>query len=187
MEATQMSPVRKQVDHAKRLEGEDLHDLCEATHTAILDGGGFGWLEPPSHDFLMSFWRGVLLVPERELFVARLNGTICGSAQLVLPPRNNEAQRYAATVTGSFLAPWARGHGLARDLMVAMEAWARERRLKVLNLDARETQQAAIRLYKSLGYEHWATHPHYAWVRGDTIRGFFFFKDLTTTDQPPDR
>jgi ribosomal protein S18 acetylase RimI-like enzyme len=53
--------------------------------------------------------------------------------------------------------------------------------------DVRETQQAAIRLYKSLGYEHWATHPHYAWVRGDTIRGYFFFKDLTTTDQPPDR
>ncbi len=36
-------------------------------------------------------------MPERLLFVGRLDGIIVGSAQLVRPPRNNEAQAFAAT------------------------------------------------------------------------------------------
>ena len=41
---------------------------------------------------LETYFRGVLLVPERELFLARLDGLVVGSAHLVRPPRNNEAQ-----------------------------------------------------------------------------------------------
>ena len=63
-----------------------------------------------------TYFRGVLLVPERELFVARLNGEIVGSAILVRPPRNNEAQAFAAHLMHSYVAPYARGHGLARML-----------------------------------------------------------------------
>ena len=53
-------------------------------------------------------FRGVLLVPERELFVARLNGEIVGSAILARPPRNNEAQAFAASLMHSYIAPYAR-------------------------------------------------------------------------------
>jgi hypothetical protein len=94
--------------------GTDLEDLCDATEAAIGDGGGFGWVEAPPRHVLEAYWRGVLLVPERSLFVARLDGTICGSAQLARPPRNNEAQAFAAQMMSNFIAPWARGHGLAR-------------------------------------------------------------------------
>ena len=41
---------------------------------AIIDGGGFGWVNAPGRLALETYFRGVLLVPERELFVARLNG-----------------------------------------------------------------------------------------------------------------
>ena len=61
---------------------------------------------------LESYFRGVLLMPERLLFTARLDGVIVGCAQLVRPPRNNEAQAFAATLMHSFIAPYARGHGL---------------------------------------------------------------------------
>jgi hypothetical protein len=44
---------------------------------------------------LETYFRGVLLVPERELFLARLDGHVVGSAHLVRPPRNNEAQATA--------------------------------------------------------------------------------------------
>ena len=166
------------VERAEALGSADLHDLCEATDMAILDGGGFGWLKPPPRDRLETYWRGVLLVPERALFLARLDGTICGSAQLVRPPRNNEAQRYVATLQHSFVAPWARGHGLARMLVSAVEAAARAEHFRVLNLDVRETQTAAIRLYHALGYVHWGTHPRYARVHGRDVAGLYFYKEL---------
>lgn len=167
------------VERVNELSDIDLHDLCEATDVAIIDGGGFGWLKPPARRTLEAYWRGVLLVPERELFVARLDGVACGSAQLVKAPRNNEAQRYLAHMQSEFVAPWARGHGLARMLVEAVEARARAEGLRTLNLDVRETQAAAIKLYESLGFTHWGTHPHYARVRGQDVAGLFFYKELS--------
>jgi ribosomal protein S18 acetylase RimI-like enzyme len=157
---------------------QDLHALCEATDAAILDGGGFGWVNPPGRRALEAYFRGVLLVPERELFVARLNGNIVGSAHLVRPPRNNEAQSFAAHLMHAFTAPYARGHGLARLLTLMVEERARELGYQILNLDVRETQEAAIRLYESLGYVRWGEHPEYAQVRGRVIRGFYYYKRL---------
>src|SRR5690606_34267966 len=182
-----MRAPKPTVEHTTELSDTDLHDLCEATDMAVLDGGGFGWLKPPPRHRLESYWRGVLLVPERELFLARLDGVACGSAQLVKPPRNNEAQRFAATLQHSFVAPWARGHGLARMLVKAVEQRARSEHFRILNLDVRETQTVAIKLYESLGYVKWGTHPHYARVRGRDVQGHFFYKELTkkkTQDEP---
>lgn len=166
------------VERATSFTDEDLAALCEATDAAILDGGGFGWVSPPGRQALERYFRGVLLVPERELFLARLDGTIVGSAQLVRPPRNNEAQAFAAHLMHAFVAPFARGFGLARMLTLRVEEAARAMGYHVLNLDVRETQTAAIALYETLGYTAWATHPAYARVGGQTIAGRFFFKLL---------
>ena len=94
------------------------------------------------------------------------------------PPRNNEAQAFAAQLMHAFIAPYARGHGLARMLTLRVEEGARALGYQVLNLDVRETQEAAIRLYESLGYDRWGEHPDYARVRGQTVRGFFYYKLL---------
>ena len=167
------------VGRIETLKGADLHDLCDAADDAIKAGGGFGWLEPPPRDVMERYWKGVLVVPERILFVCRLDGVICGSAQLVKPPRNNEAQAHAANLTTSFVAPWARGHGLARRLTLAVEEEARASGFRILNLDVRETQDAAITLYESLGYKRWGTHPFYALVKGRPLAGYFYAKSLT--------
>jgi ribosomal protein S18 acetylase RimI-like enzyme len=167
------------VEIVERLRPSDLNDLCDAAHAAIADGGGFGWLVPPSREVLERYWKGVLVVPERMLFVIRLDGVIAGSAQLVRPPRNNEAQAHSATLTTAFVAPWARGHGLARTLTLAVEAAARETGVRVLNLDVRETQSAAVALYGSLGYRRIGRHPLYAMVDGVPVAGLYFFKDLS--------
>ncbi|WP_029010861.1 GNAT family N-acetyltransferase [Azospirillum halopraeferens] len=169
-----------------RLRAADLHDLCDAADEAIRAGGGFGWVEPPPRDVMERYWKGVLVVPERMLFVGRLDGVIAGSAQLQRPPRNNEAQAHAGTLTTSFVAPWARGHGLARRLTLAVERAAREAGLRILNLDVRETQEAAIVLYEHLGFTRWGTHPYYAQVDGKPVAGHFYFKDLTSNPQPDD-
>lgn len=166
------------VERATGLDDEDLQALCEAADAAILEGGGFGWVKSPGRLALTSYFRGVLLVPERELFIGRLNGTIVGSAQLVRPPRNNEAQAFAATLMHAFIAPYARGHGLARLMTQRVEEGARALGYQVLNLDVRETQEPAIRLYEGLGYRRWGEHPAYARVSGRTIRGLYYTKLL---------
>jgi ribosomal protein S18 acetylase RimI-like enzyme len=170
------------VEEMTALRGTDLDDLCDAASDAIGAGGGFGWLAPPVRDSMEAYWRGVLLIPERRLFVGRLDGTIAASAQLVRGPRNNEAQAHAAHLTTSFVAPWARGHGLARMLTLAVETAARAAGFRALNLDVRETLGAAIQLYHSLGYQHFGTHPHYALVDGQYVNGLYFWKDLEGTE-----
>lgn len=160
------------------LKRNELEELCEAAELAIEAGGGFGWLKPPHRNILEIFWKGVTLVPDRVLFVGRLDGTIAASAQLVRPTRNNEAQGHSAQLTTSFVAPWARGHGLARQLTLAVEDEARKRGVKVLNLDVRETQQAAISLYRNLGYHEVGRHPRYAQVDGTYVGGLYFWKSL---------
>ncbi len=157
----------------------DLHDLCDAADDAIKAGGGFGWLRPPPREVMERYWMGVLMVPERTLYVGRLDGVIAGSAQLVRPPKNNEAQAHAASLTTSFVAPWARGHGLARMLTLAVEREARGAGFSVLNLDVRASQEAAIQLYERLGFRRWGTHPDYARVDGRPMAGHFYAKDLT--------
>jgi len=166
------------VERVAHFNDEDLHDLCEAADAAIIDGGGFGWVAPPGRKALERYFKGVLLVPERELFCARLNGRMVGSAQLVRPPKNNEAQAFAAHLMHSFIAPYARGHGLARLLTHRVEEGARALGYYLLNLDVRETQDAAIALYESMGYIRWGVHPSYARVAGKTIRGVFYYKLL---------
>lgn len=169
---------RISVERLERFEGSDLADLCDATETAILAGGGFGWLKPPPRETLERFWRGVLLVPERIVFIGRLDDTIAGSAQLTRPPRNNEAQAHMAWITTNFVAPWARGHGLARALTVAVEDAARDDGFQFLALDVRATQDAAIQLYESLDYEKWGENPNYAFVEGKLVAGYYYTKRL---------
>ena len=160
------------------LTGSDLNDLCDATDAAIQAGGGFGWVKLPARDILERYWKGVLTMPQRLLFVARLDGVICGTAQLVLPPKNNEAQSFAVQLTTNFIAPWARGYGLAQMLLAQVEDSARGKGFAVINLDVRETQGAAIKLYESKGYTHFGTHPYYAKVGGETVAGRYYFKAL---------
>ncbi len=166
------------VDRAGELSEDDLAALCDATNAAIIDGGGFGWINPQGRVSLESYFKGVLLVPERQLFIVRLDGVVVGAVQLVRPPRNNEAQAFAAHLQHSFIAPYARGHGLARMMTQRVEESARALGYHVLNLDVRETQEAAIALYESMGYIRWGVHPVYARAGGRTVRGIHYFKIL---------
>jgi ribosomal protein S18 acetylase RimI-like enzyme len=166
------------VEIAQSLSDHDLGDLCEATNAAIIEGGGFGWVGSQDRAVLARHFRGVLLVPDRVLLLARLDGVVVGSAQLVRPPRNNEAQAFAAQLTHAYIAPYARGFGLARRLVGRVEEQAASMGIRVLNLDVRETQAIAIKLFEDLGYVRWGTHPAYARVDGRTVAGHSYYKLL---------
>lgn len=170
--------AKVRIERLTQYSGTDLDDLCDATEAAIVEGGGFGWLKPPPRHILENYWKGMLLVPDRRLVVGRLDGVICGSAQLSRAPRNNEAQSMAGTLSAAFVAPWARGHGIGRRIVTEIEQLARELGLRVLNLDLRDTQGAAIGLYESMGYQRWGTHPFYAFVDDRFVTGHYYFKRL---------
>ena len=170
------------IEEIKDFHGADLDDLMAATKEAIVEGQGFGWLRPPPRDKLESYWKGVLLVPERSLFVARLNGTIVGTIQLVLPPANNEAGAFCGELSTFFVVPWARGFGLARGLLRQIEMAAVERGLLQLDFHARADRKAAISLCENAGFQRWGVKQRYALVDGKFIAGYYYSKAL---DQEP--
>ncbi|MFT8680237.1 1-(5-phosphoribosyl)-5-[(5-phosphoribosylamino)methylideneamino]imidazole-4-carboxamide isomerase [Gluconacetobacter sp.] len=170
-------------ERVQSLTEDELQALCEATDAAILDGGGFGWLNVPGRQAMERYFRGLLMVPERMLFVVRLDGVIVGGTQLVRPPRNNEAQAMSATLMHLYVAPYARGRGLGRLLLLEAEQCARAMGYQILNLDVRETQEAAIRLFRAFGFYQWGTHPSYARADGRTMRGLFFTKRLQDNER----
>jgi ribosomal protein S18 acetylase RimI-like enzyme len=162
----------------KPLSIADLNDLCDATDAAIKAGGGFGWVNLPSRDILERFWQGIIVMPLRMLFIARLDGTVCGTCQLIRPPQNNEAQQHALQMTGLFLTPWARGRGLSRMLLEHAEQAAAAQGYRVINLDVRETMDTAIALYEGAGYQKIGENPYYAMINGQFIKGLYYTKKL---------
>ena len=109
---------------------------------------------PPRRDVMETYWKGVLMVPERTLIVGRLDNVIVGSAQLVRPTKNNEAQAHSGAADHQLHG--AVGARPRRSRRMITESGRRTTRARsgmtVLNLDVRETQEAAaITLYRSLG------------------------------------
>ena len=136
-------------------------------------------MRPPSRQRLEAYWRGVVLVPERELFIGLVDGSVAGSVQLVKPSPNFEAVRFNSDIETHFVAPWGRGHGLARHLLEAAEHAAIEDGFSVMRLDVRATQERAMSLYESCGYERWGTLDRYHKVNDEMIAGHFYVKTLT--------
>jgi ribosomal protein S18 acetylase RimI-like enzyme len=170
-----MDPVPT-VERLESLNDGDLQDLCDATDAAIKGGGGFGWVELPAREALERYWQGVLAMPARILLVARLDGVICGTCQLLEPPKNNEAQKHLVKLTTNFIAPWARGHGLAKMLLEKAEEVALEEGFAVVNLDVRETLEEAIALYENMEYVRIGVHPYYARAEGKVLKGYYYYK-----------
>ncbi|GBQ32772.1 histone acetyltransferase HPA2 [Acetobacter fabarum DSM 19596] len=175
-----MSRVTR-VQRILSLEEDDLQALCESVDAAILDGGGFGWLQPQGRQVLERYFRGLLLVPERMLFAIRLDGVIVGGAQLIRAPRNNELQAMCITLAHLFVAPYARRQGLGAALLQEVENAARNMGFRVLNVDVLQTQTAAIALFEKTGFHIWGKHPFYARVGDELVSGLFLTKCLDDT------
>ena len=156
----------------------DLADLCNITEQAIKAGGGFGWLKVPPMGVLKKYWKGIAVVPNRKLVVGRLNNAIAGTLQLIFSPSNNEAQQRNFNIVSHFVVPWGRGFGLAKAMIDKAELVGLQNGANCAQLDVRETQEAAIKLFKSKGYSKWGTNPYYAVVDGKKIKGYYYYKKL---------
>lgn len=166
------------VEKKTALTPTELEELCIATEDAIRDGIGFNWMTPPQRETLESYWNGVLIVPHRSLFVGKLDNVVAASIQLVRPSKTKETSAFAANIEAHFVAPWARGHGLAKMLLDLAEREAAKDGFSVINLSVRQSQERALTLYREHGYTEWGTMPYYEYVNASMVSGHFFYKKL---------
>ena len=166
------------VDSLKKISETDLADLCNVTEQAIKAGGGFGWLTIPPIETLKNYWNGLILIKSNILIVGRLNGNIAGASQISFYPPNNEAQKNISKIQSHFVAPWARGYGLAKAMIDQTILISKENNKKSIQLDIRETQSEAIKLFENKGFVKWGENPSYAFINGNPIKGYYFYKNL---------
>jgi len=100
----------------------------------------FGSVDPSTHE------RNLILLAEMEQRAV-------GKAELLLAPVGLEVADPVGYIKRVVVRPDVRGHGLARQMMQFLIAYARiELHLKSLDLHVWEENQTALRLYESLGF-----------------------------------
>jgi ribosomal protein S18 acetylase RimI-like enzyme len=141
----------------------DVAMLAGILHAVVHMGAGVSFVVPFSLDDARAFWVDKVLPGTRgrtrRVVVARLDAVIVGTAQidLMVPPN----QQHRAEVVKLLVHPSARRRGIARALMVALEAIALAEGRTLLTLDT-WTGGYAERLYQSLGYTTVGVIPRYA-------------------------
>jgi len=160
----------------------DLDALADILHAVVHDGAGVSFVVPFSRDEARAFWVHRVLpgvrAGSRRVLLARLDGRIVGTVQLDMATPPNQPHR--ADVLKLLVHPAMRRRGIARALMLALEAAARADGRTLLTLDT-WTGSHAESLYRSLGYVTLGVIPRYA--RGSTTPALepatFMYKELS--------
>ena len=98
-------------------------------------------------------WRSGFPTDQRGAnFVGRLDGAEAGMCAVIMPADPLGEREPEPLLVAMWLAPAARGTGLAEALVRAAEKWCVEHDLSRMRLDVVEDNQRAIRLYERLGY-----------------------------------
>ncbi len=176
-----MESVNHEISVSKLIKFKtgELQELTKSTKNAINAGMGFGWVNMPTEEKLNLYWKGVLLVPNRWLFVGYFDGIIAGSIQVVTSTPSGEASNFRVSIDTHFVATWARGHGLARALIEKAENEALINGYSLILLDVRESQERAIKLYEQMNYIRWGTLPNYHKIGNNKmVAGHYYYKNI---------
>ncbi|WMS44972.1 GNAT family N-acetyltransferase [Acuticoccus sp. MNP-M23] len=143
--------------------GVDVAGLGGLLHACVMAGASVGFIAPFARNEAEAFWRENIAPRVASgaitLLTARTaDDAIAGTAQLITAMPANQPHR--ADVAKVLVHPDHRRKGIARALMAALEAEARQRNKTLLTLDTR-TGDAAEPLYASLGYTTVGVVPDY--------------------------
>ncbi|AYM76749.1 GNAT family N-acetyltransferase [Janthinobacterium agaricidamnosum] len=140
-----------------------LPELGALLQDCVHDGASIGFILPFDTAASQAFWTDNVLPAVtrgvRLLLVAEVEGKVAGAVQLDWDTNPNQAHR--AEVRKLLVAPAFRRHGIARQLMRALEEQARQLPCSLLTLDTRSGDHAQA-LYLSLGYVVAGCIPAYA-------------------------
>lgn len=161
-------------------EAEAIASALAALHEdAFRAGMALGMLESIGRDGLERSYREAVAAlddRERALLVAEDDGAILGMAQLARSGAMNAEHR--AEVRRVAVADAARGRGVGRELMAAIEDAARALQISLLWLTTHEGSDGCA-FYEALGYRKMGVMPAYSRRPDGTLSpGAFYYKEL---------
>jgi GNAT superfamily N-acetyltransferase len=152
--------------------------LAKVLLDCVEGGASVSFMLPMEEEKALQFWRGVadsVGRGERTLIVAEDAQGIAGTVQLITDMPDNQPHR--ADVAKLLVDRRARGAGIGRRLMEAVEEAARTQHRSLLVLDT--ANATAERLYERLGWQRVGAIPDYACLpSGELCATTFFFKRL---------
>jgi GNAT superfamily N-acetyltransferase len=166
------------IEEARSLDG--LIDGLASVLTDAVDGGAsVGFVTPFSQSDAAEWWRSISADIESRrviLLVARDRDRIVGTVQLRLAPLPNS--RHRAEVAKLLVHRAARGRGIARRLLAAVDDVARREGRTLLVLDTIRGSDADY-LYRSLGWTEVGSVPNYAGMPDGTLAPTtIFYREL---------
>ncbi|MCV2885523.1 GNAT family N-acetyltransferase/peptidase C39 family protein [Aestuariibacter sp. AA17] len=109
-----------------------------------------------------SYW---LKAQHRVFLVAESNGSLLGYGLVIMRKGTRLARLYSIAVS-----PDARGLGLGKQLIEALEQTTLSFDKLFMRLEVAENNEAAISLYKSMGYKVFGTYTHYYEDNSNALR-----------------
>lgn len=153
--------------------------LITLLQDSVANGASVGFLPPLTEEQGLGYWQGIeteLAAGRRQLWVAFEQHHLVGALQLALCTKANS--RHRAEVEKLMVHSHARGKGVGRALMAAMEQGARDKGRTLLVLDTR-VGDVASSLYRQLGYQEVGQIPNFARNADGTLAAtLFFYKQL---------
>lgn len=153
--------------------------LITLLQDSVASGASVGFLPPLQEEQGLEYWQGIeadLANGVRKLWVAFDQHHLVGALQLSLSTKANGGHR--AEVEKLMVHSEARGKGVGRALMLAMEQGARDAQRTLLVLDSR-VGDVASNLYRQLGYLEAGQIPNFAKSADGTLAATqFFYKQL---------
>jgi acetyltransferase len=151
--------------------------LIALLQDCVDSGASVGFLPPLSIEESARYWQGVeadLAAGRRKMWLALEQQQIVGAVQLALCGKANG--RHRGEVEKLMVLQTARGNGVGRALMQAMEQGAREAGRSLLVLDTR-TGDVASHLYRQFGYQEAGQIPGFALgADGELAATVIFYK-----------
>lgn len=166
----------------RRLDPDEAASRIEQLADVLLDcvegGASVSFMLPMARETALDFWRKAAdgaARGERTLIVAEDDEGIAGTVQLITDMPENQPHR--ADVAKLLVHRRARGAGIGRKLMEAVEDAARAQGRRVLVLDT--ASSTAERLYERLGWQRVGMVPDYAYMPdGALCATVFFYKHV---------
>ncbi len=181
--ATMDSPLAVEI---VRLQGEALETALPALVEVLVDvvdgGASVGFVTPMDPGEAVTYWQGVaerVAAKEIVLLGAKAEGRWVATVQLSLCLRPNG--RHRAEVAKLLCRRDARGRGIGRSLMMAVEEEARLAGRTLLVLDT-VTGTPAEGLYRSLGYSLAGEIPNYVVHPEGPLPTSVFWKELAAAE-----
>ncbi|MGI2032890.1 N-acetyltransferase family protein [Rhizobium panacihumi] len=153
--------------------------LCEVLSDCINGGASLGFMLPFSPDDAVPYWNEIadsVAAGDIILAVAEHEGRIVGTVQVGLASKPNQPHR--GDLMKLLVHRSARGLGLSRKLMAAVEEEAARRGRTLLVLDT-ATGSEAEAIYPRFGWERVGVIPDYAlWPQGGYCGTTLFYKRI---------